>query len=216
MSEREFLGIWIPAEIWLDQRLTITEKAFLAEVESFSKNGKTFHKSNDTIKEQYGITPKTIQRIIKKLVEMQLLECRFNGRVRHLSLGRLVNMTMQHGKNVDSASSNFPLTNTKEKTCKNTSKKREVIMPFKEEAFQDMWNTWLQERRDRRYKPYTPNGEQAALHNLKNISNDDYQTAIRIVQQSIAQSWQGLFPLKEGKQQRPKLDADAALRWANQ
>ena len=89
-------------------------------------------------------------------------------------------------------------------------------MPFKEDAFTEMWNTWLQERRDRKYKPYTPNGEQAALHNLKNISNDDYQTAIRIVQQSIAQSWQGLFPLKEGKKQRPKLDADAALRWANQ
>jgi len=34
MSEREFLGIWIPAEVWLDTRLTITEKAFLAEVEA--------------------------------------------------------------------------------------------------------------------------------------------------------------------------------------
>ena len=78
MSEREFLGIWIPAEVWLDDRLTITEKAFLAEVESFSKNGKTFHKSNDTIRQQYGITPKTVQRIIKKLVQLELLECYFN------------------------------------------------------------------------------------------------------------------------------------------
>jgi len=51
VSEREFLGIWIPAEVWLDQRLTMTEKAFMAEVESFSKNGKTFHKSNDTIRQ---------------------------------------------------------------------------------------------------------------------------------------------------------------------
>ena len=68
MSEREFLGIWIPADVWLDQRLTMTEKAFLAEIESFTKNGKTFHKSNETIRKEYGITPKTVQRIIKKLM----------------------------------------------------------------------------------------------------------------------------------------------------
>ena len=214
MSEREFLGIWIPAEVWLDDRLTITEKAFLAEVESFSKNGKTFHKSNDTIRQQYGITPKTVQRIIKKLVQLELLECYFNGRVRHLSLGRLVKMSTLHRQNVDSASSKFPHTNTVERTTKNTSKK-EVVYPFTETEFLEMWKTWLQERRDRRYKSYTENGEQAALHNLKKMSNDDYRTAIAIIQQSIAQGWQGLFELKGAKSaKRPELDREQALAWA--
>jgi hypothetical protein len=214
MSEREFLGIWIPAEVWLDDRLTITEKAFLAEVESFSKNGKTFHKSNDTIRQQYGITPKTVQRIIKKLVQLELLECYFNGRVRHLSLGRLVKMSTLHRQNVDSASSKFPHTNTVERTTKNTSKK-EVVYPFTETEFLEMWKTWLQERRDRRYKNYTDNGEQAALHNLKKMSNDDYRTAIAIIQQSIAQGWQGLFELKGAKSgKRPELDREQALAWA--
>ena len=214
MSEREFLGIWIPAEVWLDNRLTITEKAFLAEVESFSKNGKTFHKSNDTIRQQYGITPKTVQRIIKKLVQLELLECYFNGRVRHLSLGRLVKMSTLHRQNVDSASSKFPHTYTVERTTKNTSKK-EVVYPFTETEFLEMWKTWLQERRDRRYKNYTDNGEQAALHNLKKMSNDDYRIAIAIIQQSIAQGWQGLFELKGAKSgKRPELDREQALAWA--
>lgn len=214
MSEREFLGIWIPAEVWLDQRLTMTEKAFMAEVESFSKNGKTFHKSNDTIRQQYGITPKTVQRIIKKLVELQLLECYFNGRVRHLSLGSMGKMTTLPGKNVDSASSKFPHTNTVERTTKNTSKK-EVVYPFTENEFLEVWKTWLQERRDRRYKSYTDNGEQAALHNLKKMANNDYRTAIAIVQQSIAQGWQGLFELKGAKSgKRPELDREQALAWA--
>ena len=214
MSEREFLGIWIPAEVWLDTRLTMTEKAFLAEVESFTKNGKTFHKSNDTIRQQYGITPKTVQRIIKKLVQLELLECYFNGRVRHLSLGRLVKMSTLHRQNVDSASSKFPHTNTVERTTKNTSKK-EVVYPFTETEFLEMWKTWLQERRDRRYKSYTENGEQAALHNLKKMSNDDYRTAIAIIQQSIAQGWQGLFELKGAKSgKRPELDREQALAWA--
>ena len=214
MSEREFLGIWIPAEVWLDQRLTMTEKAFMAEVESFSKNGKTFHKSNDTIRQQYGITPKTVQRIIKKLVELELLECYFNGRVRHLSLGSMGKMTSLHGKNDESASSKFPHTNTIERTTKNTSKK-EVVFPFTEIEFLEVWKAWLQERRDRRYKSYTDNGEQAALYNLKKMSNDDYRTAIAIVQQSIAQGWQGLFELKGAKsRKRPELDREQALAWA--
>ena len=215
MSEREFLGIWIPAEVWLDNRLTITEKAFLAEVESFSKNGKTFHKSNDTIRQQYGITPKTVQRIIKKLVQLELLECYFNGRVRHLSLGSMGKMSTLHRQNVDSASSKFPHTNTVERTTKNTSKK-EVVYPFTETEFLEMWKTWLQERRDRRYKSYTENGEQAALHNLKKMSNDDYRIAIAIIQQSIAQGWQGLFELKGAKSgKRPELNREQALAWAS-
>lgn len=214
MSEREFLGIWIPAEVWLDQRLTMTEKAFMAEVESFSKNGKTFHKSNDTIRQQYGITPKTVQRIIKKLVELELLECYFNGRVRHLSLGSMGKMSSLPGKNDDSASSKFPHTNTVERTTKNTSKK-EVVFPFTEIEFLEVWKAWLQERRDRRYKSYTDNGEQAALHNLKKMANDDHRIAIAIVQQSIAQGWQGLFELKGAKSgKRPELDREQALAWA--
>jgi hypothetical protein len=214
VSEREFLGIWIPAEVWLDQRLTMTEKAFMAEVESFSKNGKTFHKSNDTIRQQYGITPKTVQRIIKKLVQLELLECYFNGRVRHLSLGSMGKMTSLPGKNDDSASSKFPHTNTVERTTKNTSKK-EVVYPFTEIEFLETWKAWLQERRDRRYKSYTDNGEQAALHNLKKMANNDYRTAIAIVQQSIAQGWQGLFELKGGSaRKRPELDREQALAWA--
>lgn len=214
MSQREFLGIWIPAEVWLDQRLTMTEKAFLAEIESFTKNGKTFHKSNDTIRKEYGITPKTVQRIIKKLMELGLLECYFNGRVRHLSLGSMGKMSSLHGKNDDSASSKFPHTNTMTRTTTNTSKK-EVVYPFTETEFLEMWKTWLQERRDRRYKNYTDNGEQAALHNLKKMSNDDYRIAIAIIQQSIAQGWQGLFELKGAKSgKRPELDREQALAWA--
>lgn len=215
MSKSEFKGIWIPAEFWLDDRLTTTEKVLMGEIESFQRNGKTFHKSNDTIRQQYGITPKTVQRMIKKLVSLELLECDFNGRVRHLSLGRLVKMSTLHRQNVDSASSKFPHTNTEKKTAKRTIEKNEVIYPFEEIEFLDMWQTWLKERRDRKYKAFTENGEQSALHNLKKISNDDYRTAIAIIQQSIAQGWQGLFELKGAKSgKRPELDREQALAWA--
>jgi hypothetical protein len=65
-----------------------------------------------------------------------------------------------------------------------------------------MWSEWKQERKERKTKKYTLRGEQAALHKLQTDSNGDEQTAIAIIQQSIANSWTGLFPLKNnGKPQ---------------
>ena len=40
--ERNFKGVWIAAEIWLDARLTLVEKALYAEIDSFSGNDRTF------------------------------------------------------------------------------------------------------------------------------------------------------------------------------
>ena len=67
MTQREFKGVWIPAEVWLDERLSLVEKALLAEIDSFTGAGKTFHKSNETIQVEYGISRPTISKAIKKL-----------------------------------------------------------------------------------------------------------------------------------------------------
>ena len=83
--EREFLGVWIPREIWLDPDLTLVEKALLAEIESFTGAGKSFFKSNDVIQEEYGISRPTITKAIAKLEARGLICRRFDGRVRHLT-----------------------------------------------------------------------------------------------------------------------------------
>ena len=58
--ERNFKGVWIAAEIWLDKDLTLVEKALLAEIDSFTGNGRSFMKSNDTIQDEYGISRNSI------------------------------------------------------------------------------------------------------------------------------------------------------------
>jgi hypothetical protein len=212
--ERNFKGVWIPAEIWLDKRLTICEKAFLAEVDSFTGNGKTFHKSNQTIEEEYGIAPRTVQRMVKKLVELGMLESEFNGRVRHLSTGSIAKMTGQGRQNDESASPKWRHTNTVYNTIDNTSKREGVVLPFDSREFAEAWEIWLQERRERRIKKYTLRGEQAALHKLHNDSQQDEATAIAIIHQSIANGWQGLFPLKHQKNEtkRPGIADGSLLR----
>jgi DNA-binding transcriptional regulator YhcF (GntR family) len=140
--EREFKGVWIPAEIWLDKRLTLVEKALLAEVDSFTGNGKSFHKCNETIQTEYGISRNTIARAFRKLQELDFVEVNFNGRVRHVRIraGSIPKMGRQSTQNGEAASPNDTSTNTIERTKENTSKKRgtrpkdldEVLESFKE------------------------------------------------------------------------------------
>jgi DNA-binding MarR family transcriptional regulator len=91
---------------------------------------------------------------------------------------------------------------------------KEVVFPFNENEFTEAWSIWIQERKEKQLKNYTQRGEQSALHNLQKISGDDYKKAIQIINNSITHGWQGLFPLKEQKTKRPKLDYEAARAWA--
>lgn len=146
--EREFKGVWIPAEIWLDARLTLVEKALYAEIDSFSGNGKTFHKANETIQLEYGVSRPTISKAIKKLTDFGFIEAAFDGRTRHLTVqadrkiftGRGKEYFGQQEKNLRAEGKNSTSTNTIERTVDNTSKKRgarpkgleEVLESFKE------------------------------------------------------------------------------------
>ena len=40
-NERDFKGVWIPKEVWLDTRLSMIEKGILVEIDSldFSESG---------------------------------------------------------------------------------------------------------------------------------------------------------------------------------
>lgn len=134
MTHREFKGVWIPAEVWLDERLTLVEKALLAEIDSFTGAGKTFHKANDTIQIEYGVSRPTASKAIKKLEALGYIESRFDGRVRHLTAqadrkifsGRAKDSFGQTEKPFRAAGKNSTSTNTVERTKENTTKKREA------------------------------------------------------------------------------------------
>ena len=146
--ERNFKGVWIAAEIWLDARLTLVEKALYAEIDSFSGNDRTFHKSNETIQLEYGVSRPTISKAIKKLESLGFISATFDGRVRHLIVqadrkilsGRGKKSFGQQEKNLRAEGKNSTSTNTIERTTKNTSKREgarpkdldEVLESFKE------------------------------------------------------------------------------------
>jgi hypothetical protein len=69
----------------------------------------------------------------------------------------------------------------------------EIVFPFTSENFIRHWSLWKQYRGDIK-KPYrSALSEQAAL---KKLSEYGEETAIKMINESISNSWQGLFELK--------------------
>lgn len=80
---------------------------------------------------------------------------------------------------------------------KRNPKDNGVQIPFSEQEFIDKWQEWLQYRKERRLANYVPTGLKKTFTKLVNLSNNDFKIAILIIDQSIGNNWQGLFPYKE-------------------
>lgn len=82
--QRSFKGIWIPSEIWLDDRLTALDKIILAEIDSLD-NEEGCTASNDYLAEFCGCTKVKVSNAISKLKDLSLIELSsFDGRQRKL------------------------------------------------------------------------------------------------------------------------------------
>lgn len=66
---REFKGVWIPKEIWLNEKLSLQERVLLAEIDSFeTKNG--CFASNAYLGQIIRLSPSRVSTIISKLVKL--------------------------------------------------------------------------------------------------------------------------------------------------
>ncbi len=200
--EREFKGVWIPKEVWLNSDLSLTEKALLAEIDSFTGEGKAFYKSNETIQEEYKVSRPTISKALKKLEGMGFIKIEFDGRRRNVTYqadrkiftGKRKETEGKNGKKFQAARKNSTSTNTTKEQVKEHSKEEAIVVPWDSERFADIWSEWKEDRRERKIKKYTRRGELAALHKLHNETNGDEQQAIEAIQLAIANQWQGIFP----------------------
>ena len=83
--ERQFKGIWVPAEIWEDTNLTWNEKIVLMEIDSFTAAGKDCFISDEYIAGLVGCSPRTASSIVSKLIRLGYVrKTRSDGRNRYL------------------------------------------------------------------------------------------------------------------------------------
>lgn len=74
---RDFKGIWIPKSIWLNDGLNITEKAFLAEIDSLSNNDQGCFASNNHFKKFSKLSRTRCSEIIRSLNEKGFISIRY-------------------------------------------------------------------------------------------------------------------------------------------
>lgn len=82
---RDFKGIWIPKELWLDHRLSIFEKCVIAEIDSLDCGEEHCYASNEYLSELFNVKEGKLREAIYRLKELGFLtQIGFDGRTRRL------------------------------------------------------------------------------------------------------------------------------------
>ena len=79
--EREFKGVWIPKEIWLDDNLTWSEKMLLVEIDSLSTLEKGCIATNEYLSNFFNLSKDRISKLISSLKAKGYIEVKliYNG-----------------------------------------------------------------------------------------------------------------------------------------
>jgi len=85
----------------------------------------------------------------------------------------------------------------KEKAAPVEETKKEICYPFNSSEFLQAWKNWKEYKaKEHKFFYKSEHSEQAALMGLSNLSNENEQTALKIIMQSMANGWKGFVPLK--------------------
>ena len=90
--------------------------------------------------------------------------------------------------------------------------KDQIIFPFDSDEFKEVWDLWMKFRAENKWIKYKKIGMQAALNKLSEISNGNEQEAIKIINNSIANSYRGFFEIKESKNKDGFTETNKILR----
>lgn len=84
-QQREFKGVWIPKEVWLDERLSALDKCIFVEIDSLDNEETGCYCSNEYLAEFCQCSITKVSTAIKKLIDYDYIYLEsFNGRQRVL------------------------------------------------------------------------------------------------------------------------------------
>jgi 5'-3' exonuclease len=219
-------GIWIPGEIW-ELDLPPLHRVFLARLMALSKQDGASWAGDEFLALSLRCTPQHVRKMRLQLEASGHIITHGYGHNRRLSVEvapvvasnqrskqpeaqklqpEAQELQPQLRQEATTVAQSIEENRYSKEVVKTTARAREVVWPFDSDQFMNAWKEWEADRRERRVKPYTTRGLQTALHRLQQISEYNEGIAIRIISQSIANGWQGLFPLdnKRGNNQHDR------------
>lgn len=92
---RDFKGIWIPKELWLDENLTPLDLKILMEIDSLDTTDEGCYASNEYLSQFCKCSQTHVSKVINKLKKLNYIEItKYDGRKRYIK-SRLVKKTRQ-------------------------------------------------------------------------------------------------------------------------
>lgn len=189
-QERDFKGIWISKEIWLDTRLNALEKIILAEIDSLDNEEKGCFASNKYLADFCQCSETKVSTAISKLIEFGYLYLKkFDGRERILK-SRLSNFERQTLKN---CKADFKILKDNNKD-NNKDNINNMICEFGfSERIKEFINLWLQYKKEKG-QTYKKTGLNILLTRLKkDIEKNGEDFVINNIKGSIANNWAGIY-----------------------
>lgn len=210
-TTRDFKGVWIPKEIWLDKNLNALDKCIFVEVDSLDNEEQGCFASNEYLAKFCQCSETKVSNAISKLIKLGYLFVKsFDGRQRILQ-SRLTKNTKQTYKICKADLQNLRHNNIVNNEVDYNNKKENEN---KSTAFDDIINNYTENEtlrtaliefikmRKAVRKPVTSHGLELLLTKkggLFDLSGGNDGVATQIVNQSIELSWAGFYPLKTQK-----------------
>lgn len=135
--KREFRGVWIAREIWLDKRLNALDKVILAEIDSLDNDETGCFASNEYLADFAQCSVRKITEAVSKLIKLEYIRVEsFNGRTRILR-SRIAEIAGQHSKICEADTQNLQPNNINNnlfnnKESKKVSNKKRNIQTYDE------------------------------------------------------------------------------------
>lgn len=205
---RNFKGVWIPKEIWLDDRLTALDKVIFVEIDSLDDGETGCYASNQYLAEFCQCSVTKVSNAIAKLTELGYIEtASFDGRKRVLKsrLTKSVRQTNEKFKADEQKVKGSLNNNIANNKVDNIDKEKPKTVGTLINGYTD--NEDLQKAlmdfakmRKSIKNPLTQRAMELLFDKLDKLTDDD-NTKIEILNQSIMNNWKGVFELKETKKQ---------------
>lgn len=224
-QQRQFKGIWIPKEIWLNKDLTFQEKIILVEIDSYDDGQVGCFATNKHFVNNFGINSSRISQIIQSLQRKNYITITydFNGKEiikRYLHINRppyppkegmsKINIGMLKNemgvcqfdkggyvKKLKDNNTNINNTNinNKEERKKETNYDKIINSMVEDEEVKNSIYEFIKMRKLIK-KPMTDRAVTMLINKLFKLSNSK-QIQIKILEQSILKNWTDIYPYKE-------------------
>ena len=203
-NERDFKGIWIPKEIWLDKRLNALDKVILAEIDSLDSSERGCWASNKHIADFCQCTERKVSATISKLVKCGYVYVqKFDGRQRELK-SRLANLSMQGGKIFYAEEKNFQESNTSNNTLNNTSKKERkkestydgILSSVADDGLKELYLEYIKMRKMIK-APMTDRALTMLINKVNELEPNSLDNQKKLLEIAIMNNWKSVYPLRD-------------------